>query len=64
MLTSLQLRREGVSEGEKVAEAHWCQQPPLILFELDFCADLGERLFGQDESSTRRKEKTKGFDLI
>ena len=49
------LRREGVSEGEKVAAVPWCQQPQLIISELDFHADLGERLFGQGKSSTRRK---------
>lgn len=50
-----QLRREGVSEGEKVAAVPWCQRPQLIIFELDFHAGLGERLFGQGKSSTRRK---------
>lgn len=35
--------REDVSEGTKVAEGSWCQQPHLILSELNFRADLGRQ---------------------
>lgn len=34
-----QLCIEGVSEGQ-VVEARWCQQPHLLISELDFQADL------------------------
>lgn len=47
-------------EGGEVAEAPGGRQPHLVLFGLDFCADLGDRLSGQCDSSTRReKKKTK-----
>lgn len=44
-------------EGGEVTEAPRGRQPHLVLFGLDFCADLGDRLSGQRESSTRRKKK-------
>lgn len=43
ILNFLQLHREEVSEGEKVAVVSWCQQPHLIIFELDFHADFGRQ---------------------
>lgn len=48
---------KGCDEGGKVigVARHW--QLCLIIFELDFCADLKEALWSA-ESSARRKEKT------
>lgn len=48
-----------MSEGEKAAEVPWCQQPHLIIFELDFRADLAERFLGQCDSSRGENKRQK-----
>lgn len=50
-----------MSEGEKVAEVSWCQQPHLIRCELDFHADFGREALGSVQIEYQEKIKDKGF---